>query len=44
MKKIGLFYGTTSGKTKKVAELIAKEFGAKNIDLCNIRELNLLIF
>lgn len=39
MKKIGLFYGTTSGKTKKVAELINKEFGAKAVDLFNIKDI-----
>lgn len=39
MKKIGLFYGTTSGKTKRIAELIEKEFGKKNIDLYNIRDI-----
>ncbi|MBN2172718.1 MAG: flavodoxin [Bacteroidales bacterium] len=39
MKKIGLFYGSTSGRTKKVAELIQKEFGDKNIDLHNIKEI-----
>ncbi len=39
MKKIGLFYGTTSGKTKKVAELIKKEFGEKSIDLYDIKNI-----
>jgi flavodoxin I len=39
MKKIGLFYGTTSGKTRKVAELIAKEFGEKSVDLFDIKEI-----
>jgi flavodoxin I len=39
MKKIGLFYGTTHGKTKKVAELIQKEFGAKQMDIFNIKEI-----
>ena len=37
MKKIGLFYGSSSGKTKNVAELIRNEFGANNIDLYNIK-------
>jgi flavodoxin I len=40
MKKIGLFYGSSTGKTKKVAELIQKELGVKNTDLHNIKEVN----
>lgn len=40
MKKVGLFYGTTHGKTKKVAELIQKEFPAKAVDIFNIKEIN----
>jgi flavodoxin I len=39
MKKIGLFYGTTGGRTKRVAELIQKEFGGKNIDTFNIKDI-----
>ncbi len=39
MQKIGLFYGTTSGKTRKVAEMIKKEFGAKSVDIHNISEI-----
>lgn len=39
MKKTGLFYGTTSGKTKTVAELIKKEFGKIPIDLFNIKDI-----
>jgi flavodoxin I len=39
MKKIGLFYGTTSGKTKKVAELIRKELGEKIVDCLNIKDI-----
>jgi flavodoxin I len=39
MKKIGLFYGTTGGRTKKAAELIRNEFGAKAVDLFNIRDI-----
>jgi len=38
MKKIGLLYGTSTGRTKKVAEQIKKEFGARNVDLHNIRD------
>jgi flavodoxin I len=39
MKKIGLFYGTTSGKTKRVAEQIQKEFGDKVVDLFDIKHI-----
>jgi len=39
MKKIGLFYGTTSGKTRKVAELIKKEIGEKSVDLFDIKNI-----
>jgi flavodoxin I len=39
MKKIGLFYGTTHGKTKKVAELIQKEFPAKSLDIFDIKNI-----
>jgi flavodoxin I len=40
MKKIGLFYGSTAGKTKKVAEKIKKEFGDKYVELFNIKEVS----
>ncbi len=39
MKKIGLFYGSSTGRTKKVAEMIQKEFGAKSLDIFNIKEI-----
>ena len=39
MKKIGLFYGTSTGRTKKVAELIKNEFGAKTVELHNIKDV-----
>ncbi|MFU8842223.1 MAG: flavodoxin [Bacteroidales bacterium] len=39
MKKIGLFYGTTHGKTKKVSELIQKEFTAKSLDIFDIKNI-----
>jgi flavodoxin I len=39
MKKIGLFYGTTTGRTKKIAELIKKEFGAGKVEMFNIRDI-----
>ncbi len=40
MKKIGLFYGSTTGRTKKVAEMIQKEFDPKSLDLYNIKDVN----
>ena len=39
MEKTGLFYGTTAGKTKKIAELIQKEFGKTPIDIHNIKDV-----
>jgi flavodoxin I len=33
MSKIGLFYGTQTGKTESIAEMIRDEFGANEIDL-----------
>lgn len=39
MKKIGLFYGTTAGKTKRIAEMIQQEFGEKNVDIHNIADI-----
>ena len=39
MKKIGLFYGSSTGRTKKVAEMIQKEFDPKNLDIFDIKEL-----
>lgn len=38
MKKIGLYYGTTTGRTRKVAELIQSEFGAKSCEIFNIKD------
>ena len=40
MKKIGLFYGSTSGRTKKVAELIRKEFGGSLVEVFDIKQVN----
>jgi flavodoxin I len=37
MEKVGVFYGSTSGSTQKVAEKIGKELG-EGVDLHNIRE------
>ncbi len=39
MRKIGLFYGTTSGKTRKVGELIQKEFGKAAIEIFDIKDI-----
>ena len=39
MKNIGLFYGSSTGRTKHVAEVIQKEFGAKNMDIFNIKDI-----
>lgn len=39
MKKIGLFYGSSTGRTKRVAEMIQKEFGAKNMDIFNLKNI-----
>ncbi|HTX89204.1 MAG TPA: flavodoxin [Bacteroidales bacterium] len=36
MSKIGIFYGSTTGNTEKVAGLIQKEFGPGNADLFNV--------
>lgn len=38
MKKTGIFYGTTGGHTKKVAELIRKELGSNAAETLNIRD------
>ncbi len=36
MKKIGIFYGSSLGFTKKIAEIIHSQFGDENADLHNI--------
>ncbi|MGM0648323.1 MAG: flavodoxin [Bacteroidota bacterium] len=36
MKKVGIFYGSSSGDTEYVAELIQQEFGAERADVKNI--------
>jgi flavodoxin I len=38
MKKTGLFYGTSGGRTRKVALIIQKEFGGKAVDLFDIKD------
>lgn len=40
MEKIGLFYGSTSGKTKEVADQIKAAFGEKAIDVFDIKDVN----
>ena len=39
MKKVGLFYGTTSGTTKKIAEMIKKELGTRSVDIFDIKNI-----
>lgn len=39
MKKIGLFYGTTTGRTKRIAEMVQQEFGKNNVDTFNIKDI-----
>jgi len=36
MAKIGIFYGSTTGNTEKIATLIQREFGEENADLYNV--------
>jgi flavodoxin I len=36
MANIGIFYGSTTGNTEKVADLIRKEFGEDNADNFNV--------
>jgi flavodoxin I len=38
MASIGLFYGSTTGSTLKVAELIQQAFGAEGVDLVDVRK------
>jgi flavodoxin I len=40
MAKIGLFYGSTTGKTEMVVESIQKEFGTDVVDLHNIADVD----
>lgn len=40
MSKIGMFFGTTTGKTEYVAEIIQKEFGEDVLTLHNICEVD----
>ena len=36
MAKIGIFYGSTTGNTEKVADLIRRAFGNENADVYNV--------
>lgn len=36
MKKVGIFYGSTLGNTRKIAERIGAAFGAENAQVVNI--------
>jgi flavodoxin I len=36
MKKIGIFYGSSTGQTEKVAEKLQKLFGEQNAELTNV--------
>jgi flavodoxin I len=36
MKKVGIFYGSTLGNTRKIAERIGADFGAENAQVFNI--------
>ena len=38
MAKIGLFYGSTTGSTLKVAELIQKAFGPDQVQIADVRQ------
>ena len=38
MAEIGLFYGSTTGNTLKVAELIQQAFGSETVDLLDVRK------
>jgi flavodoxin I len=38
MEKIGLFFGTQTGNTQTLAEMIQKEFGANVVDLYDMAE------
>jgi flavodoxin I len=44
MKKIGIFYGSTLGNCRKIAEKLQAEFGSENADLINIENANPGIF
>jgi flavodoxin I len=39
MKKVGIFYGSTMGRTEKVAKMLQNEFGKRNADIYNIKDI-----
>jgi flavodoxin I len=42
--KIGLFFGTQTGNTQTLAEMIQKEFGANAIDLFDVADAEISDF
>jgi flavodoxin I len=44
MSKVGLFYGTQTGKTESVAEMIRDEFGASEIDMYDMSQVDVSDF
>jgi flavodoxin I len=44
MSKIGLFFGTQTGKTEGIAEMIRDEFGASEIDLHDMSQVSVSDF
>jgi flavodoxin I len=44
MSKIGLFFGTQTGKTEGIAEMIRDEFGANEIDLHDMSQVSVSDF
>jgi flavodoxin I len=44
MEKIGIFYGSTLGNCKRIAEKIQLEFGADKADLINVNEATVVDF
>ena len=39
MSKIGLFYGSNTGNTKRIAEKLADKLGSENVELKNINKV-----
>ena len=44
MSKIGLFFGTQTGKTESIAEMIRDEFGSEKIDLHDMANVDVSDF
>ena len=44
MSKIGLFFGTQTGKTESIAEMIRDQFGADQIDLHDMSQVSVSDF